>query len=184
MKKIYLAGPDVFLRDGREIGRRKRELCEASGFEGLFPLDQDPEVETDAGAIFAANRRLIEQADLGLFNLSPFRGPSADPGTVFELGMLFARGKPLFGYSNATATYRDRVKETLGGRGRIGALLTDPDGRTVENFGLVDNLMIVHAIEASGGAIVTREETGPGGDPLPAFAAFAACLEIAGRRCR
>ena len=48
--KIYLAGPDVFLPDAVEIGRRKVELCTRHGLTGLYPLDNaiDP----------AAKRRL------------------------------------------------------------------------------------------------------------------------------
>ena len=37
--KIYLAGPDVFLPDAIEVGRRKQVLCERYGAIGLFPLD-------------------------------------------------------------------------------------------------------------------------------------------------
>ena len=32
--KIYLAGPDVFLPNAKEIGKLKKELCEKYGFEG------------------------------------------------------------------------------------------------------------------------------------------------------
>jgi nucleoside 2-deoxyribosyltransferase len=37
--KIYLAGPDVFLPDAVDIGRRKAELCTRHGLIGLYPLD-------------------------------------------------------------------------------------------------------------------------------------------------
>jgi nucleoside 2-deoxyribosyltransferase len=37
--KIYLAGPDVFLPDAVDIGRRKVELCARHGLIGLYPLD-------------------------------------------------------------------------------------------------------------------------------------------------
>jgi nucleoside 2-deoxyribosyltransferase len=37
--KIYLAGPDVFLHDAVEIGRRKVELCRRHGLTGRSPLD-------------------------------------------------------------------------------------------------------------------------------------------------
>ena len=37
--KIYLAGPDVFLHDAVEIGRRKVEMCRRHGLIGLYPLD-------------------------------------------------------------------------------------------------------------------------------------------------
>ena len=37
--KIYLAGPDVFLPDAIEIGRRKAAICARHGVSGLYPLD-------------------------------------------------------------------------------------------------------------------------------------------------
>jgi nucleoside 2-deoxyribosyltransferase len=34
--KIYLAGPDVFLPDELEIGRRKIGICRSPGLAGLW----------------------------------------------------------------------------------------------------------------------------------------------------
>ena len=38
---IYLAGPDVFLPNAIEVGKKKKAICEEFGFEGLFPADND-----------------------------------------------------------------------------------------------------------------------------------------------
>lgn len=38
-RTVYMAGPDVFLPDAAEIGRRKRELCGMHGLVGICPLD-------------------------------------------------------------------------------------------------------------------------------------------------
>lgn len=181
--KIYLAGPDVFLPDARRVGQRKKESCRELGFEGLFPLDKDEAVSADAAAIFRANCSLMRQADVGLFNLTPFRGPSADPGTVFELGFLFAQGKPLYGYTSAAASYRERVAAALGSLVEKDGQPWERDGYAVENFGLGDNLMIVRAIQDSGGAITAVEEkTEESAGPLAAFQAFKACLKVVAER--
>ena len=37
--KIYLAGPDVFLPDAVEIGKRKAAICARHGVIGHYPLD-------------------------------------------------------------------------------------------------------------------------------------------------
>jgi len=37
--KIYLAGPDVFLPDAIELGRRKADICARLGLSALYPLD-------------------------------------------------------------------------------------------------------------------------------------------------
>jgi nucleoside 2-deoxyribosyltransferase len=173
---IYLAGPDVFVPNAVEIGRRKKELCREFGFEGLFPADNEADVR-DAAAIFKANCALMSRADAGFFNLTPFRGPSADPGTVFELGYMFAGGKPLFGYSSVAPAYRPRVESDFGPMFESGGRPFDRHGLAVENFGLADNLMIARSIEESGGAFVSVEEAGgSNAETLVAIEAFHACL--------
>ncbi len=98
----------------------------------------------------------MRAADLGIFNLTPFRGPSADVGTVFELGFFAGLGKPAFGYTNdVPRIFLNRVKtfDTLShdaekGEWRDGLELS------VENFGNADNLMIDAALAEQGRAIV------------------------------
>ena len=44
----------------------------------------------------------MDQADVIIANLTPFRGPSADAGTVYELGYMLGKGDRLcLGYSNS-----------------------------------------------------------------------------------
>jgi nucleoside 2-deoxyribosyltransferase len=175
---IYLAGPDVFLPDARDVGRRKQEMCSEYGFLGLFPLDKDADVGADPGAIFRANCRLMERASIGVFNLAPFRGPSADAGTTFEVGFMFAQRKKLFGYTSVKADYAARVAANFGPLVQQGADLRDHNGYGVENFGLCDNLMIVRAIMDSGGTIsAVAENEARQGTSLAAFEAFKMCLE-------
>jgi nucleoside 2-deoxyribosyltransferase len=177
--KIYLAGPDVFLPNAREVGRRKVELCRELGFEGLFPLDEEPEVSGDAFGIFRGNCALMREADIGLFNLTPFRGPSADPGTVFELGFMFANAKQLYGYTSDPRIYLDRVASSFE-TAETGTGPRDRNTFAVENFGLRDNLMIVAAIEEAGGTVSAVGDPHPavGAPSLAAFTAFSACLGI------
>lgn len=172
---IYLAGPDVFLPDALDIGRRKADLCRRFGFLGLFPMDQDESVGANPAKIFQANCRLMRRADIGIFNLTPFRGPSADAGTVFELGFMYALGRPVYGYSGVTAAYPERVEAAAGGLVERGGRRWDASGHAVEDFGLSDNLMIERAIHDSGGALATVEEKE--GDPLAAWGAFRDCLK-------
>src|SRR5262249_16965234 len=80
-------------------------------------------------------------------NLTPFRGPSADAGTVWELGFARGLGLALFGYSSVARDFAARSRAFLRGQ---------PDGLAVESFGLFDNLMLGHAIERSGGGFVAK----------------------------
>jgi nucleoside 2-deoxyribosyltransferase len=146
-KRVYLAGPDVFLPDAAARGARLKAICAANGLLGMFPLDS-PRLAEAAGLaewrqIALSNEARIRQADAVIANLSPFRGPSADPGTVYEAGFACALGIPVFGWSNCARTLRDR----LGGP-------VDADGLEVENFGLTENLMIPAGIANSGGAMI------------------------------
>jgi nucleoside 2-deoxyribosyltransferase len=179
--KIYLAGPDVFLPDAVEMGRRKVELCTRHGLTGLYPLDNI--VDRAAGnaslQIFRGNEAMMVEADAIIVNLAPFRGPGADPGTVYELGYMAGRGKLCLGYSNDPSVYVERVRgvtevTTCDGR------LIDALGLTVEDFGLSDNLMMIHALDLYGCPLVTPRQAPA--DIWHDLTAFEACVRLAAER--
>jgi nucleoside 2-deoxyribosyltransferase len=180
--KIYLAGPDVFLPDAVEIGRRKAGICARHGLTGLYPLDNAVDLAAnDASlAIFKGNEAMMDAADAIIANLTPFRGPGADAGTVYELGYMAGRGKLVFAYSNDPAAYPERVARfddvTKGQDGH----LVDSDGLTVENFGLPDNLMMIHALNAHGAALVTPRERPA--DIWRDLSSFEACVRLVADR--
>lgn len=139
--KVYLAGPDVFRPDAIEYGQKLKELCSKFDLQGLYPFDNEVDSTLEgrdaAKAIYLANKKMIEEADVIVANLIPFRGPSADPGTVWEVAYALGLGKKVIGYRDHAAkfmpyTYKHRV---------------EPDGMSVEDFGLGDNLMIDMSIE-------------------------------------
>lgn len=179
--KIYLAGPDVFLPDAVDIGKRKAELCARHGVSGLYPLDNA--IDLSAGdaslKIFKANEAMMDASDAIIANLTPFRGPGADAGTVYELGYMAGRGKFCLGYCNDPTLYADRVRKFTAVDAQDGRLI-DADGLTVEDFELTDNLMMIHALELHGCALVTPRQ-------MPAdiwhdLTAFEACLRLAAGR--
>jgi nucleoside 2-deoxyribosyltransferase len=179
--KIYLAGPDVFLPDAVEIGRQKVAICAAHGLTGLYPLDNAVDLSApDASRqIFCGNEAMMDAADAIIANLTPFRGAGADPGTVYELGYMAGRRKFCLAYSNDGATYADRLGRLTNITLESGRLI-DAQGLTVEDFGLVDNLMMIHALELHGCALVTPA-TQPA-DPWHDLAAFEACVRMAAAR--
>lgn len=176
--KIYLAGPDVFLPDATEIGRRKTELCRHYGAFGLYPLDNavDLSARDASRQIFHGNEAMMNQSDIIIANLTPFRGPSADAGTVFELGYMAGRGKLCFAYSNDPSIYADRMRK-LGQVASQNGHLTDVDGLTVENFGLTDNLMMIHALDLYGAPLIVPRAVPD--DIWHDLASFEACLKLA-----
>jgi nucleoside 2-deoxyribosyltransferase len=179
--KIYLAGPDVFLPDAVEIGQRKVALCARHGLTGLYPLDSI--VDRAAGdtslQIFRGNEAMMTEADAIIANLTPFRGPGADPGTVYELGFMAGRGKLCLGYSNDPSLYAERVRDFTEVNARDGRLV-DAHGLTVEDFGLNDNLMMIHALDLHGCALVTPRR--PPADIWHDLTAFEACVRLAAER--
>jgi nucleoside 2-deoxyribosyltransferase len=82
---IYLAGPEVFFPDARAVLSAKKALCEKHGFIGLPPIDVEivHKGKPTSLAIFQRNIALMRRADLIVANFTPFRGTSADSGTVF-----------------------------------------------------------------------------------------------------
>jgi nucleoside 2-deoxyribosyltransferase len=181
--KIYLAGPDVFLPDAIEIGRSKVEICARHGVTGLYPLDNAIAVEApDASMqIFKANEAMMREADAVIANLTPFRGAGADPGTAYELGGMAALGKFCLGYSNDPSIYADRLRRFTTVTSRDGQLI-DGDGLTVEDFGLNDNLMMIHALDVHGCPLVTPRQKPD--DVWHDLTAFEMCVRLAAKRSR
>lgn len=148
MKLVYLAGPDVFRGDAIEEGHRKKRACADRNLVGLYPLDNEIahglNPQQMAARIYHANIALLNQATHVVANLNEFRGPSADAGTVFEIGYAVARGIPVLGYADYESHYSDRVYDAVRvdqfyGREKV---LVDSNDYLVEEFGLYDNLMI------------------------------------------
>ena len=179
--RIYLAGPDVFLPDAVDIGRRKKEICAAHGLIGLYPLDNA--IDRPAGDIslniFKGCEAMMDAADAIIANLTPFRGPGADPGTAYELGYMAARGKFCLGYSNDPTVYAERVRLLTEVRSRDGRLV-DAEGLTVEDFGLSDNLMMIHALDLHGCPLLAPREAPA--DIWHDLTAFEACVRLAAGR--
>jgi nucleoside 2-deoxyribosyltransferase len=175
--RVYLAGPEVFLPDPLAMGARKAALCARHEFEGIFPLDASLDLTgltkiEKARAISAANEELMRGCDALIANLTPFRGVSMDSGTAFEVGFMRALGRPVFGYTNVSADYRERAELYR----RTAPVLPEADAPDIEieDFDCAENLMIEAAILASGGRVI-RTAVAPGQE-MRELTGFDACL--------
>ncbi len=165
--RVYLAGPDVFLPDPLARGRKLKEICAEHGLTGVFPLDPPTDMRAGWSAlpqwrrIALCNEAHIRSCGALIANLTPFRGPSADPGTVFELGFMRALGRPVFAWSNEPRPFAPRTLAWLDDLarpdGRDG--WRDGNGMAIESFGCTDNLMIDGAVAELGGVIVLGATT-------------------------
>ena len=149
MKKIYIAGFDVFEPDSIKIGKRFVKLCEEYGFIGLYPLDNvidfNQEKNKIAQDIYKANVNLIKQSDIVIANINAFRGKEADSGTIWECGYASALGKKVFGYMKKEQNYIDTFSkdETK----LLNDVIVDLDNRFIEDFDYPINLMIACSVE-------------------------------------
>lgn len=142
MKKIYIAGPDVFKKNSIEIGKNFSNLCRKYGFKGLYPLDNTIDFKQEkhkiAKDIYEANITLIKESDIVIANLNSFRGYEADSGTVWECGFGYALGKEVYGYLSRKGAYIDQFEKSK----NEDELFYDKDDLMIEDFDHPINLMI------------------------------------------
>jgi nucleoside 2-deoxyribosyltransferase len=147
---VYLAGPAVFFPDVAAVADRLKALCAGRGLSGLFPTDAarpGGDGIPVARAIYLGNVALIDRSAAVVADISPFRGAGMDPGTAWEIGYAVARALPVFAYSHDRRPYAERVgTATRGPRGPV-----DGDGLLIEDFALVENLMIAESVIAIDG---------------------------------
>lgn len=165
-KRIYLAGPDVFLRDALAQAARKRELCARYGYDSAFPFDAVLDFTNlterqKAMRIYHSDVALMDSCDICLAQMTPYRGPSMDVGTAYEMGYMRAQGKLVLGYTNVVGDIAQRTAAGIGGidklRRRDSGAMEDPEGLMVEGMGMVDNLMLDGGVITSGFEIVVTD---------------------------
>ena len=132
MTAAYLAGPDVFLPEARQWAERKKAICARHGLIGVSPLDPLPDQPSDWAAlpewqrIALRNETQIRGCDAMIANLTPFRGPSADVGTVYEVGFVRALGLRYSAMRRPRPGSRSEHRTSPAGRA---ARLPGPTGR-------------------------------------------------------
>lgn len=158
MKKIYLAGPDVFRENPFKHFEILKKLCLDYGFIGLSPFDNEDGFDGELFSkphsthIFKGNVGIVRhKCDIIVANLVPFRGACVDDGTAWELGCGYASAKLLYGYTPHWDLTLPQLTELWGGKLR--------EFPHVESFGQNSvNLMIQESIELSGGLILPTFE--------------------------
>jgi len=149
LASVYLSGPERWLPDSEALVARQHALCAAAGVEvkvaDAAMVEQDGS-EAMARELYANALASVRDADAVIANLTPWRGPSAHPATLFETGFASALGKPVFAYMNvgdeADAEYAERVGATVGVVLGEDGVLRDADNTVVEDFGLPETIML------------------------------------------
>ena len=106
MKKesIYIAGPECFYKDGPVQLDVMRRRSESLGFEVTLPNDNPlkldhEDLRLNADAIFKNCCDSINKSTVIITDLEFYRGPEVDGGSVYEIGMAYARGIRCYGYT-------------------------------------------------------------------------------------
>ncbi|MCX2456026.1 nucleoside 2-deoxyribosyltransferase [Lacticaseibacillus nasuensis] len=106
-ESIYIAGPECFFDNGNEVLKSMRVLAESHGHTVTLPND-DPlkmdnkDLRLNAESIFNNLEKVMAETSLIIADLDQFRGAEPDSGTVFEIGMAYARGIRTYGFARDT----------------------------------------------------------------------------------
>jgi nucleoside 2-deoxyribosyltransferase len=150
--EIYLAGPEVFLPDPLARAAELKAVCARLGAIGRFPMDNQGDVANPDACIMAANicradEALVAACDAIVANMTPFRGPSMDAGTCYEMGLAKGLGKLVVGWTQDRRRWRDKVA-LVSPLTPEGDWFRDAEGMLCRDFGLIDNLMMVMGAHA------------------------------------
>ncbi|MBM3482762.1 MAG: hypothetical protein FJX66_05635 [Alphaproteobacteria bacterium] len=164
--KVYLAGPDIFLANAKDVAAWQKDVCLRHGLTPLHPMDNNLDLSGDPAAlamrIYQADVGQMVEADAICANMNDFIGADPDSGTCFEVGFFAGFNmalrllkatkpeKPIYGHVDAADTYEERIA-----RWRAGQSSTKDLERW--RFSTIDmhiNLMMEMAM-ASSGAFIT-----------------------------
>jgi len=131
-ESLYIAGPLCFYKNGYGMWHALRKEAEFNGFKVALPNDtvlvyEEGNKRQFSSAIFKNCRDSMNQTTCIIANLENYRGCVPDGGTVYEMGMAYAKGAKLYGFT------RDKRPERMKYGNAIykGNELYDIDGRVL-----------------------------------------------------
>lgn len=127
MKKIYIAGPDVFSPQWNKLKTMIIDYCEQYDIIPVFPYD-DQSVSKEE--IVTMNFDRIKNSDGVVANINSFRGNEPDSGTVVEITYASVKKIPVYAYLNDTRSQIEKYGDH------------DDNGNFVEDFDEPVNIMI------------------------------------------
>lgn len=103
-EKIYIAGPECFYTGGFGVLHAMRRRAESLGFGVTLPNDhpldmENPMLHKRADSIFEDLKVVMNESTAIIADLEAYRGSEPDSGTVYEIGMAYARGIRCYGYT-------------------------------------------------------------------------------------
>ena len=106
MKKesIYIAGPMCFYKDGYPRWDVMRDRAKIKGFHVTMPSDaqlamDEVNLQKNAVTIFNNCARCMNESTAIICNLEFYRGADVDGGSIYEVGMAYAKGAHCYAYT-------------------------------------------------------------------------------------
>ena len=101
---IYIAGPECFYVNGYDSLGAMRKESEYYGFEVTLPNDnplnlEHEDLRKNADEIFENCAKSMNASTVIIADLETFRGCEPDGGSIYEIGMAYARGIRCYGYT-------------------------------------------------------------------------------------
>ena len=102
-ERLYIAAPVCFYPRGQAIWHARRDEAEFYGFGVTCPDREKREMPKEPAAlskaIFDNCARMMADSTICIADLENFRGFMPDGGTVYEIGMAYGRGLPIYGHT-------------------------------------------------------------------------------------
>lgn len=103
-ENVYIAGPECFYVYGNTALEAMKLSCHAQGFDVSLPNDTEIDMTQRnrrriADDIFYNCARALNESTALICDLELYRGQEPDGGSVFEIGMAYARGLKIIGYT-------------------------------------------------------------------------------------
>ena len=101
---IYIAGPECFYIDGNARLNAMRRIAEARGHSATLPNDTPLELDNEdlrinADIIFENCAQSMNASTAIICDLEFYRGAEPDGGSIYEIGMAYARGIKCYAYT-------------------------------------------------------------------------------------
>ena len=101
---IYIAGPECFYKYGYDLLAAMRKRAEALGFGVTLPNDhpldmENPDHQKRADSIFEDLKTIMLETTVIVSDLEAYRGCEPDSGTIYEIGMAYAKGARSYAYT-------------------------------------------------------------------------------------
>ena len=131
---IYIAGPECFYTYGYDALAAMKARAHALGFGVTLPNDhpldmENPDKQKRADSIFADLDRVMKETTVIIADLEAYRGAEPDSGSVYELGMAYAKGARCYGYTRDKRSLATKNQQSYLKDGKVyGLIVQNPFG--------------------------------------------------------